>query len=94
MTPAIISRSPGSKTPACSASATMVRISSSVTRWSLSAFWPSMIRMSLPDLSSTQTTGAATLAISHISGATMLAMRSGFFSASCLGTSSPMISDM
>jgi hypothetical protein len=93
ITPEIISRSSRSSTPAFSASAMMVRTSSSVTVSSGSPFWPSSASTSLPEASSSQTSGEATLAISAMVGATRAATRSASRSAICLGTSSPMISE-
>ena len=57
MTPAIISFSPGSSTPAFSASTTRVRISSSLTFSSASPRWPSSHNNPLPDRSSSHTGG-------------------------------------
>ena len=93
MTPEIISRSSRSSTPAFSASAMMVRTSSSVTVSSGSPFWPSSASTSLPDVSSTQTSGAAILARTAMVGATREATRSGSRSAICFGTSSPTINE-
>ena len=60
-TPAIMSRSPLSMTPADSASAINVLISSSVTVASLDSLRPSSPISRRPDPSSSQTKGAATL---------------------------------
>ena len=49
---------------------------------------------SFPDRFRSQTMGAARRAITVIAGDTRQAIRSGSRSAICLGTSSPMISDM
>ena len=89
MTPAIILRSSVSITPAVSASAMMVLISSSVTVLSDAVLWPKRRKISLVEASSSQTTGAPIREISAMSGATVQAIPSAFFSARCLGTSSP-----
>ena len=92
-TPEIILRSSVSITPAVSASAMMVLISSSVTALSDSVLRPSRRNTSLVEASSSQTTGAATRDTSAISGATAQAMPSVLRRARCLGTSSPMTTD-
>ena len=93
ITPAIISFSPGSSTPAFSASTTSVRISSSLTLSSASPRWPSSHSSTLPERSSSHTSGSEIFASSTIAGATFTATASGSRSAICLGTSSPTISE-
>ncbi len=93
MTPPIISFSSASSTPALSASAMMVRTSSSLTPSLVRPLLPIIRSTALPDASSSQTSGDATFDRSIIAGATRQAIRSGSPSANCFGTSSPMISD-
>ena len=57
ITAAIICRSPGSSTPAVSASAISDLISSSVMRSTISLSWPSSRSTALPDMSSSATSG-------------------------------------
>ncbi|MBD3764664.1 MAG: NAD(P)H-dependent oxidoreductase [Rhodobacterales bacterium] len=93
MTPAIISVSAGSITPADRASARTILTSSSVTPLSARPDWPSSASTRRPDRSSSQTRGAATSAITCSSGAIRVAAASGARRAICLGTSSPKTSD-
>ena len=93
ITPAIMSRSPLSMTPADWASAMSDLISSSVTFASPELFDPSSPISRRLEPSSSQTKGAATLERRFIGAAMRQAMDSGFLRAICFGTSSPMMSD-
>ncbi len=93
MTPAIISVSAFSITPALCASDRTSFTSSSDMVLSDAPDWPSKRSTILPEKSRSQTKGAVNLAIQRIVGATRTATLSGARSAICLGTSSPTISD-
>ena len=71
----------------------IVLTSSSVTRSSLAPERPSSDSTRRLDLSSSHTSGAATEAMTAMLGAARAAIRSASRSASCLGTSSPRISE-
>ena len=86
ITPAIISFSPGSGTPALSASAISVLISSSVTPFLGLSALPEH-SAALPEISRNQTSGEATFASTVMAGATRTAIASGSRSAICLGMS-------
>lgn len=80
-------------TPAVSASATRLRISSSVTALALSVSWPISRNTARVEASRSHTAGRAARETTRMPGATMQAIRSGLRKARCLGTSSPMITD-
>jgi hypothetical protein len=93
ITPAIISFSPGSSTPACSASTTSVRISSSLTRPSFAPRWPSSQSSALPEAIEQPDQRQRDLRHHIHGGRDLTAMDSGSRSAICFGTSSPTISE-
>ena len=88
-TRSIICRSSVSSAPVSAPSATTALTSSSVTDCSLGRLAPNKRSTRPEDRDITQTTGALARASQDNGRDTATAMRSGFRSATCLGTSSP-----